>query len=48
MIAFDVSAESSLCDGVYKIPFTVTDPDGNESSATLLVHVRGNQPPQAS
>ncbi len=48
MVEFDVSAESTLCDGVYAVPFTVTDQDGLSSQATLYVHVVGNRPPQCS
>ncbi|MGQ9700765.1 MAG: hypothetical protein ACUVQS_06920 [Candidatus Bipolaricaulaceae bacterium] len=46
MVALEVSVESSLCDGIYSIPFTVTDPDGNSGQAALTVHVRGNGAPQ--
>jgi len=45
MVVFEVSAGPALCDGDYTVPFTVRDPDGGSSSATLYVRVVGNQPP---
>ena len=48
MVVFRVAADPTLCEGVYTIPFTVTDPDGLSSSATLHVRVVGNRPPVAS
>jgi hypothetical protein len=44
----EVTADRALCPGSYAVPFTVTDPDRNSARATLTVHVRGNEPPQAS
>jgi hypothetical protein len=46
MVEFQVSADQSLCDVEYSIPFTVVDSEGNSSSATLHVRVFGNRPPQ--
>jgi hypothetical protein len=46
MVEFQVSANQSLCDGEYSIPFTLVDSEGNSSSATLHVRVFGNRPPQ--
>jgi hypothetical protein len=46
MVEFQVSADQSLCDGEYSIPFTLVDSEGNSSSATLHVRVFGNRPPQ--
>ncbi|MCS7216081.1 MAG: hypothetical protein NZ924_00015 [Candidatus Bipolaricaulota bacterium] len=46
LVVFEVSAERTLCDGVYTVPFTVTDPDGLSASALLTVRVVGNRPPE--
>ncbi|MGB9861786.1 MAG: hypothetical protein ACPLRP_05635, partial [Candidatus Bipolaricaulaceae bacterium] len=35
MVEFRVSADKALCDGVYPVSFTVTDPDGLSSAGTL-------------
>jgi len=42
--AFGISA--NVCDGIYSIPFTVTDPDGLSAEGVLTVHVFGNRSPQ--
>ncbi|MEM1879001.1 MAG: hypothetical protein QXJ18_04475, partial [Desulfurococcaceae archaeon] len=43
----EVTAEPTLCDGEYAIPFEVTDSEGLSSRATLYVRVVGNKPPVA-
>jgi len=42
----EIRVDRSLCDGVYSVPFTVTDSDGLSAEGTLVVHVFGNRPPE--